>query len=182
MKSGGILEGKKLVAGLLVVLLIFLLTASVALSTQSSNSQYVKNHYATVKKSSNPHYQIVSTIPLSASQDGYTSSSDSPKQAGRGAIDTTPPDVTYIYAPDNPVVGQIVTFASTATDPSGVKNMSLYVGGNYMQNCEGDSSTTTLSCSKGIIFANSGQVGYYVQAVDMAGNYVVTDVKVVTIS
>jgi hypothetical protein len=81
-----------------------------------------------------------------------------------GTIDVTGPTVTITPSPANPTTSQPVTFTATASDPSGIQNIEIWVGGAKVKECTSSPCTYT-----GGPYA-VGIVIYEAKAKDTVGN------------
>ncbi|MBI5732816.1 putative Ig domain-containing protein [Candidatus Jorgensenbacteria bacterium] len=75
--------------------------------------------------------------------------------------DTTPPVVSVIHSPVSPYNNQTVTFTATATDASGISNISIFVDNSLIHTC-----TATSICSKLGGPYSAGSHSYYATARD----------------
>lgn len=79
--------------------------------------------------------------------------------------DMTNPDISVTHTPQAPSEGETVTIAATASDPSGVSGIELYVDGAEVKECP-NSTTCSFSGSS----YSAGSHTYYAIAVDASLN------------
>ena len=91
--------------------------------------------------------------------------------AGSTPQETTPPEVYTSHDPISPQHGDYITFIAAADDESGVDTIAIFVNGENVEECHGNSSITHLQCDRTLGPYSQGQtVEYYAYAVDCKGN------------
>jgi len=81
-------------------------------------------------------------------------------------VDTTAPVVSVSHSPASPSSSQQVTLTATASDPSGINNIKIYVDNTNVKTC---TSTTSCSYTGGTYTAGSTHT-YYATATDNSPN------------